>query len=31
MAKRVFEINGSAFDNLQGFYDELGRNVLDRP
>jgi len=29
MAKRVFEINGNAFDSLDGFYDEVGRNVLN--
>jgi len=29
MAKRVFEINGHDFDTLEGFYDEIGRKVLD--
>ena len=28
MAKRVFEINGNAFDTLEGFFDEVERNVL---
>jgi RNAse (barnase) inhibitor barstar len=29
MAKRVIEIDGNAFDTLEGFYDEVGRAILD--
>ena len=29
MTKRVFEINGHDFDTFEGFYDEIGRKVLD--
>jgi RNAse (barnase) inhibitor barstar len=28
MTKSVFEINGSAFETLDGFFDEIGTNVL---
>jgi RNAse (barnase) inhibitor barstar len=28
MAKRVLEIDGNAFDTLEGFFDEVGRKLL---
>jgi len=28
MAKRVYEIDGNAFDTLEGFFDQVGHNVL---
>jgi RNAse (barnase) inhibitor barstar len=28
MTKRVFEIDGNAFDTLEGFYDEVKRKIL---
>ena len=31
MSKRVFEINGNAFDDLEGFYDEIQRSLLTAP
>jgi RNAse (barnase) inhibitor barstar len=30
-SKRVFEINGNAFDDLAGFFDEIQRNLLGAP
>jgi RNAse (barnase) inhibitor barstar len=31
MGKRVFEIDGNAFNSLEGFYDEVSRKVFDAP
>ena len=31
MGKRVYEIDGKAFDNLEGFCVEFSRNLLDAP
>ena len=31
MSKRVFEIDGNAFDDLEGFYDEIERKLLTAP
>jgi RNAse (barnase) inhibitor barstar len=31
MGKRIFEIDGNAFDDLEGFYDEIQRCLLTAP
>lgn len=31
MSKRVFEIDGNAFDDLEGFFDEIERSLLTAP
>ena len=31
MTKLVFEIDGNAFDSLEGFYEWIDRNLLDAP
>jgi hypothetical protein len=31
MSKRVFEINGNAFDDLEGFFDAIQRTLLTAP
>jgi RNAse (barnase) inhibitor barstar len=30
-SKPVFEIDGRTFDSLEGFYDEVGKNLLTAP
>ena len=31
MSKRVYEIDGNAFDDLEGFFDEIHRRLLTAP